>query len=182
MGFSVVIFFLSYGSRPMNDSMYHSVSFTFHTTSARYVFCIVRFAILSWSACMARSFLAMMMSQEVSLSRRWTIPGRSTQLMIEGCSSLRIPRVLKWYNSAFTSVHRLPSSPGVGWVLIPASLFTIAKSSFSNMISSGISSATSSICSTFHCISMTSPRYIFLFLVNAAPLHDIFPSSIIFWR
>jgi len=68
----------------MNDSMYHSVSFTFHTTSARYVFCIVRFAILSWSACMDRSFLAMMMSQEVSLSRRWTIPGRSTQLIIDG--------------------------------------------------------------------------------------------------
>lgn len=82
-GFLAVIFMRSCGSRHRYDSIEPFSSSTSQRTSARYVFLIVRFAIFCWRACMERSFFAIIMSPLVSLSRRWTIPGRSTPLMIE---------------------------------------------------------------------------------------------------
>ena len=67
----------------------------------------------------AVSFLATISKPLVSLSMRWTIPGRITPLMPESLSP-------QWYSKALTKV---PSGfPGAGWTTMPWGLFTTSKS------------------------------------------------------
>ncbi len=69
------------------------------------------------------------MHPEVSLSRRWTIPGLS-----EPPISASFP--LQWCSSAFTRVPvRLPAA---GWTTIPDVLFSTMSSSSSNRMSMGM--------------------------------------------
>ena len=84
----------------------------------------------------AKSFFATISSPDVSLSMRWTMPGRISPPMPE-----RLP--LQCQSRAFTSV---PSGlPGAGWTTMPLGLFTTRRWSSSYTMSSGMSCGTASI-------------------------------------
>ncbi len=142
--------FRSLLSRHINDSMNHSDSFGFQNTTARYIFFMVRFSIFFWSTRMAVSFFAMRIRPLVSLSRRWTNPGRSIPLITESFP--------KWWRSPLTSVPDFPYSHDTGWTFIPASLLITAKSWFSNTTSSSIASHSNFILSTLHSTQITFHR------------------------
>ena len=105
----------------------------------------------------------------VSLSMRWTMPGRISPPMPE-----RLP--LQCQSRAFTSV---PSGlPGAGWTTIPLGLFTTRRWSSSYTMSSGMSCGTASMGFASGISSrMVSPALSLRLLAMLLPLQSTWPSA-----
>ena len=105
----------------------------------------------------------------VSLSMRWTMPGRISPPMPE-----RLP--LQCHSSALTNV---PSGlPGAGCTTMPLGLLTTSRCASSNTMSSGISCGTASMGRASGISSrMMSPALSLRLLTGALPLHSTWPSA-----
>ena len=131
----VVNRFLFLGSRTICVFMLPEAAGGTPFTIAMYSF----FTRFSWNCFWSQSslslFFAVIMTPDVSLSRRWTIPGRRGSLDTAAASKTELQP--QWNKSAFTSVP--DQFPAAGWVTMPCFLLMTAAFSSSYRISSGIS-------------------------------------------
>lgn len=141
-------------------------------TTARYRFSVLRAANCAVRDWCAPSFLAMTRQPDVSLSRRWTMPGRSTPPMPE--------RSPQWWSRAFTMV---PSGlPAAGCTTMPLSLLMTTTSSSSYRMSRGMSCGRASAGSGSGMRTvMESPRETGFLGLAGVPLTNTSPLLIRLW-